>query len=202
LWPRICPNFRITADPLRELLRAVRSLAEVSHAFVASGVRHDVLLRTPELLRDLVRYHTSGRMKIAPEHGVDRILDLMRKPRVADFTETARMFREECRQAGRKYRLTPYMIASFPGATDRDMWAVKDLLGRLRLRVDEVQDFWPTPSTIAAAMYWAERDLTGRPLYVAKSHDQRRRQKACVRPHDPRNREVLRKLTRDVDRDQ
>ncbi len=202
LWPTICPNFQISAESFRELLRSVRSRSEVSHAFVASGLRHDVLLRTPALLRDLVRYHTSGRMKIAPEHGVDRIVDLMRKPRIADFTEMVRVFRKECQRAGRTYHLIPYMIASFPGSTDRDMWKVKDLLGRLRLRVDEVQDFWPTPSTIAAAMYWAEKDLAGRRIYVAKSYDQRRRQKACVRQHDPRNRELLNKLERDVSRGQ
>jgi uncharacterized radical SAM protein YgiQ len=198
LWPSICPNFRITADPFRGLLRAVREIPAVGHAFVASGVRHDVLLRTPELLPDLVRHHTGGRLKIAPEHGVDRILRLMRKPPVRVFEEAVRTFRASCRREGRRYQLIPYMIASFPGATDRDMWAVKELLARLRLRVDQVQDFWPTPSTVAAALYWAERDASGRPLYVAKSYDQRRRQQACVRSHDPRHRRALEALQREL----
>ncbi|HAK95957.1 MAG TPA: YgiQ family radical SAM protein [Planctomycetes bacterium] len=194
LWPEICPSFRLDAGPFRELLAQVRAIPGIAHAYVASGVRHDVLLRTPELLRDLVARHTGGRLKIAPEHAVDRVLDLMRKPHAAAFEAAARAFREECRAQGRAYRLTSYFIASFPGSRDEDMWAVKELLERLDMEVDQVQDFWPAPLTLAAAMYHAEEDLDGNPIFVAKSFADRRLQKACLRRHDPRNRPLLAKL--------
>ncbi len=194
LWPEICPSFRLDAGPLRELLAQVRALPGIAHAYVASGIRHDVLLRTPQLLGDLVAHHTGGRLKIAPEHAVDRVLDLMRKPHAEAFEAVARAFKAECAAQGRSHRLTAYFIASFPGSRDEDMWAVKELLERLDMKVDEAQDFWPAPLTPAAAMYHAEEDLDGNPIFVAKSFAERRLQKACLRRHDPRHRPLLAKL--------
>jgi uncharacterized radical SAM protein YgiQ len=200
LWPAPCPHFTLTAEPFLSLLAAVRALPEVAHAFVASGLRHDVALATPALLPVLVRHHVSGRLKIAPEHGVDRVLQLMRKPGVDTFRRFVRTYRAVCRREHRSYPLVPYLITAFPGSTDRDMWAVKELLEELRLRVDQVQEFWPAPLTLAAALYWAEQDPAGRPLSVATSYDARRRQNACVRPHDPRYRRILTTLQRELRR--
>ncbi len=200
LWPSICPSFRLDAGPLLELLAAVRALPGVEHAYVASGLRHDVLLRTPEVLRALVAHHTGGRLKIAPEHAVARVLALMRKPGAEAFEAIARAFRDECRAQGRAYRLTSYCIASFPGSRDEDMWAVKELLEALELEVDQVQDFWPAPLTLAAAMYYAEEDLDGNRIFVAKSFEDRKLQKACLRHHDPRNRALVRRLGEELRR--
>lgn len=193
-WPAICPNFQLDPEPLAGLLADARSLSGVRHAYIASGLRHDVLLETPALFRDIVQHHTGGRLKLAPEHGVDHVLDLMRKPGIASFRTVVRRFKDICRQLDKPYWIVPYFLSSFPGASDNDAWAVKGILSSLGMRVDQVQDFWPAPMTLAAAMYWAEKDPSGRPIPVAKTHDQRARQKACVRYHDQRSRRWLKAM--------
>jgi len=181
LWPEICRNFRIDGRPFRELLRKVRELPEVKHAFVASGLRHDVLLRTSEVLYDLVRFHAGGRLKVAPEHGSDHVLKLMRKPLRGCFEEFVRLFRQVCEKERKRCELVPYIISSFPGSTQKDMAETGNLLRRLGIKVHRAQDFWPTPSTLATALWWAEKDWTGGRLCVAKNHSERRMQQQGLR---------------------
>ncbi len=194
LWPDICPHFRIDPAPFAGLLQQARAIPGVNHVYVASGIRHDVLLKTPRLLDMLVKYHISGRIKFAPEHAADSVLYAMRKPPIELFTRAVKEFQQSCVRNRKHHEIAAYFLSSFPGSTDNDMWEVMAYLQKMGLRVEQVQDFWPAPLTPAAAMYWAEKDAAGRPIHVAKTYDQRKRQKACVRYHDPRNRRFLKEL--------
>ena len=124
----------------------------VKHVFVQSGIRMDVALRTPKYLRELVRHHVSGHLKVAPEHLDPSVLRRMRKPGGV-FEPFLEAFRKESAAAGKEQYLVPYFISSFPGCTQEDMRVVEDYLQSTRWNLQQVQDFIPLPMTPAAAMY-------------------------------------------------
>jgi uncharacterized radical SAM protein YgiQ len=183
LFPEICPHFEIEEKAALELLRAARHSPGVKHAFVQSGIRIDVALRQPEYLRELIRHHVSGHLKVAPEHLHPEVLGRMRKPAAAGFTEFQRLFERESRAAGREQYLVPYFISSFPGCTDAHMQVVAEFLRRTNWNLQQVQDFIPLPMTPAAAMYVTGLDYeTGQPIAVARGAGERERQRAAFRP--------------------
>jgi uncharacterized radical SAM protein YgiQ len=185
LWPGICPHFEIHEQPGLDLLRSVRNLPGVKHVFVQSGIRMDVAMRTPEYLRELVMYHVSGHLKVAPEHLHPEVLRRMRKP-VGDFPAFMEKFREFSRDAGKKQYLVPYFISSFPGCTAKEMGVVEEFLKRERWNLQQVQDFIPLPMTAATAMYVTGLDIhTGKPIPVARNAGEREQQKRMLRPNAP-----------------
>lgn len=127
----------------------------------------------------MVVNHTSGRLKVAPEHTEDEVLKLMRKPSFALFRELNAQFNDICRREGLRYQLIPYFISSHPGCTEADMERLSAITRSLDFRLEQVQDLTPTPMTLSSVMFYTESDpYTGRPLYVAKSQDEKRRQKS------------------------
>ncbi len=177
LVPRICPHFEIDETAAIELLDSARRVHGVRHVFVNSGIRMDVILRTPQLLRTLVRHHVSGHLKVAPEHLHPDVLRRMRKSSATDFHRFRQRFLEESRAAGKEQYLVPYFISNFPGCTDREMNVVGEFLRKEGWRLRQVQDFIPLPMTPAAAMYYAGRDYdTEHPIPVARGLAERRRQ--------------------------
>jgi uncharacterized radical SAM protein YgiQ len=193
VWPTVCRLLGTDHGPLLDLLRRARELPGVRKAFVSSGVRHDLALRSPEFIRELARHHTSGHLKVAPEHASDRVLRLMKKPPIALFDEFRKVFEAESRAAGKEQYVIPYFISSFPGSTEEDMAATMEYLKGRGLRLEQVQDFLPTPMTIATAMHYAGREPgTGEKVACARSDAERSRQKAYLRWHDPKSRKVLR----------
>ncbi|NOY81745.1 MAG: YgiQ family radical SAM protein [Kiritimatiellaeota bacterium] len=192
LHPRICPHFEIDERSAIELLGAARRVPGVRHVFINSGIRLDVILRTPHLLRALVRHHVSGHLKVAPEHLHPNVLRRMRKSSARDFHLFRERFEAESRAAGKEQYLVPYFISNFPGCTDREMDAVGEFLRSQGWRLQQVQDFIPLPMTPAAAMYYAGRDYdTERPIPVARGLAERRRQMRILgrkfRERGPRN---------------
>ncbi len=191
LFPRICPDLRAGAEASIRLWSALKALPRVKHVFVASGVRFDLANREPEYIRLLVREHTGGHLKVAPEHVSERVLRLMRKPQHGEFERFLSWF-EKFRPP--KIYLVPYMMSSHPGCTDRDMIAAASFLRDRKLAVDQVQDFIPIPGTLAAAMYHSGLDpesLT--PVFVEKTDAGKLRQRHALDRTGPLNGNEIKK---------
>ena len=154
-------------------------------AFVGSGIRYDLFDRRADgepkdnYLKEVILHHTSGRLKVAPEHTEEHVLRLMRKPPWESFERLNADFRRVCEAEGLKTQLIPYFISSHPGCTEGDMKRLSEKTRRLHLHTDQVQDLTPTPMTLASVMFYTGEDpYTGEKLYVARSQDDKRRQKS------------------------
>ncbi|MBI5211037.1 MAG: YgiQ family radical SAM protein [Elusimicrobia bacterium] len=182
LTPSACPDFQDGQQALAGLLAALKSVPGVRHVRVASGVRHDLALRSPGYLAALVREFTGGQLKLAPEHSRDRVLGLMRKPGFAAFERFLTVFEAESRSAGKQQFVVPYLMSAFPGCTDADMRALACWLKARGWKPRQVQCFVPTPGTVATAMYHAGIDPEGRPIVVARTDAERLRQHRILMP--------------------
>lgn len=178
LHPKPCPNLNRDHAPLIDLYRKVRAVKGVKHAYIGSGIRYD-LFENDDYLREVVVHHTSGRLKVAPEHTEDGVLSLMRKPSFALFEQLNGDFNRICRQNGLRYQLIPYFISSHPGCRETDMQQLSSkVLGRLHFTLEQVQDLTPTPMTLSSVMFYTgENPYTGKRVYVARSQEEKRRQK-------------------------
>ncbi len=178
LHPRMCPNLDNDHGPLMALYERIRAVKGVKKAFVGSGIRYDLFDGRP-YLETVVRHHTSGRLKVAPEHTEEEVLRLMRKPPFALFERLNDDFARICRREGLRYQLIPYFISSHPGCTERDMRALSEkVLGRLHFTLEQVQDLTPTPMTLSSVMFHTgENPYTGERVYVARTQEEKRRQK-------------------------
>lgn len=150
----------------------------IKKAFVGSGIRYDLFDDSP-YLETVVKHHTSGRLKVAPEHTEDAVLKLMRKPPFALFEQLNADFQHICRREGLPYQLIPYFISSHPGCTERDMRSLSaKVLGKLHFNLEQVQDLTPTPMTLSSVMFYTgENPYTHEKVYVARSQEEKRRQK-------------------------
>ncbi|WP_244538242.1 YgiQ family radical SAM protein [Methylobacterium sp. ap11] len=207
VFPDICPNLNTSHDDLIRLYRKVREVKGVKKVMVASGVRYDLAVRSPEYVKELVTHHVGGRLKIAPEHTERGPLDLMMKPGIGTYDRFKEMFDEAAKQAGKKYYLIPYFIAAHPGTTDEDMLQLALWLKKNDYRADQVQTFLPSPMATATAMYHTEvNTLKGvrrggsEPVEAIKGLRQRRLHKAFLRYHDPENWPLLREALREMGR--
>lgn len=181
LHPKPCPNLNNSHARLLALYRKVGAVKGVKKAFIGSGIRYDLFDRNDrgEYLNEVVVNHTSGRLKVAPEHTEDAVLKLMRKPSFDLFRELNDDFNTVCRRNGLKYQLIPYFISSHPGCTEQDMKNLSHITRSLNFRLEQVQDLTPTPMTLSSVMFYTGIDpYTGRQLYVARSQDDKRRQKS------------------------
>lgn len=161
IQPSMCRNLDSDHGPLLELYRKVSSQPGIKHVYIGSGIRCDLFTqqnRGEEYFRQVVQHHVSGRLKVAPEHTSDRVLKLMRKPSFDLFLETKRKFDAICRQAGLRYQLIPYFISSHPGCQLRDMAELAVEMKRLGYRLEQIQDFTPTPMTVSTEMYYTGYD--------------------------------------------
>ena len=205
LVPKKCPNLNPDHHPVTALYQKVMNTAGVKLITIGSGIRYDMLLTDNdkermqfglgEYLRQVVRYHVSGRLKVAPEHTDPKVLALMRKPSFDHFLEFLKDFNAENRQCGKNQQLIPYFIASHPGCTIEKMSALCDITHKYHLMTDQVQDFTPTPMTYATAMYFLGYDpYTGKKVYVAKSKQERQDQRLFFFADLPENRQRVRHL--------
>ena len=182
LFPTICTKLRVDEQAGLSLLQEARQTEGVKHVFVQSGIRMDVAVRTPAYLRELLRHHVSGHLKVAPEHLDPEVLRRMRKP-AGIFEEFQEAFRRESQAAGKEQYLVPYFISSFPGCGEAEMGAVEEFLRRSRWNLQQVQDFIPLPMMPATAMYVTGLDYdTGKPIHVARGSMERKQQQQSLRP--------------------
>ena len=179
LHPKMCPNLDNDHRPLLALYEKIRAVKGIKKAFIGSGIRYDLFDNSP-YLETVVKHHTSGRLKVAPEHTEEHVLNIMRKPPFAMFEQLNRDFRDICARNDLRYQLIPYFISSHPGCREQDMKALADkVLGRLHFDLEQVQDLTPTPMTLSSVMFYTgENPYTGEKVYVARSQDDKRRQKS------------------------
>jgi uncharacterized radical SAM protein YgiQ len=189
LFPRRCRHLRTDDQRAVRLLGQIRRLAGVRHVFVASGIRYDLLEEQANYFETLLAHHISGLLKVAPEALCDRVTTLMRKPGTDAFTAFLRWFREGNRQSGSRQGVVPYLMAGHPGTTIDDMVDTALYLRQNGLRVEQVQEFTPTPGTLATCIYHTGRDpFTGDAIHVPRSPRERRLQKALLLWHRPESR--------------
>jgi uncharacterized radical SAM protein YgiQ len=201
VYPGVCQFFAVDHGPLTELYRKARAVKGVKHAFVGSGVRYDLAhadaRNGQRYLEELVSHHVSGQLKVAPEHVCEDVLRLMKKPGVEAFERFRKEFDRYSRQAGKEQYLVPYFISSHPGSTTEDAVRLMEYLQANRWRPQQVQDFMPTPMTLASDMHWTGvHPLTGKPVHAVRDMREKRMQKALIRWADPRSRPLVEEAMR------
>lgn len=204
--PTICKNLDTDQTPLIDLYRKARNVKGVKKVLIASGLRYDLAIETPEYVKELVTEHVGGYLKIAPEHTENGPLSKMMKPGMGAYNEFKAMFEKFSKMAGKEQYLIPYFIAAHPGTTDEDMMNLAIWLKRNDFRADQVQNFYPSPMATATAMYHSGKNPLKRigrssdSVIIPKGTRQRRLHKAFLRYHDSDNwpllREALRKMGR------
>ncbi|KAA3627472.1 MAG: DUF3362 domain-containing protein, partial [Proteobacteria bacterium] len=200
--PANCKNRDTDQTPLVKLYRKARALPGVKKVLIASGLRYDLAVRTPEYVRELVTHHVGGYLKIAPEHTEEGPLSKMMKPGMGSYHKFRKMFEEYSKAAGKEQYLIPYFIAAHPGTTDEDMLNLALWLKKHGFRADQVQAFLPSPMAMATAMWHSGKNPLRRirrdseAVYVPKGRRQRRLHKAFLRYHDPENWPLLRDALR------
>jgi len=204
IFPNICPNLRTGDKPATSLLQEARSLDGVRHTAVSSGVRYDLLERQPAYFSELIGHQVSGLLKIAPEHLIDQVTDIMRKPGKKAFEAFVARFREESERLGKRQYIVPYLISGHPGCTLADMFELALALKKMGITVEQVQDFTPTPGTIATCMFYSGFDpMTGKRIYTATTDREKGLQKSLLLWHLPAERakvmEALKELGREGD---
>ncbi len=198
VYPGICPNLNTDQMPLVRLYRKARALPGIKRVLIASGLRYDIAIETPEYVRELVSHHVGGYLKIAPEHTQDGPLSKMMKPGIGSYERFKAMFDRYSRQVGKEQYLIPYFIAAHPGTSDQDMLELALWLKANGFRADQVQAFLPSPMALATAMWHSGRNplrkiaRDSERVCAAKGRRQRRLHKAFLRYHDPENWPLLR----------
>ena len=179
LHPKMCPNLDNSHTRLLALYEKIRGVKGIKKAFIGSGIRYDLFDDSP-YLETVIKHHTSGRLKVAPEHTEEHVLNAMRKPSFALFEKLNRDFRRICDDNGLRYQLIPYFISSHPACRECDMKALADkVLGKLHFDLEQVQDLTPTPMTLSSVMFYTgENPYTGEKVFVARSQEDKRKQKA------------------------
>jgi len=179
--PGVCENLVTDHGPVRQVMKAVREAEGVKHVFIASGVRYDLAELDQGYVNDLARHHVGGQLSVAPEHVSDRVLDKMKKPGIGSFERFKHMFECSSKAAGKDQYTVPYLISGHPGCDLGDMVELALWLKSQGYRPRQVQDFIPTPMSVAAAMYWTGLDpLTGERVHVARGLKEKRLQKALL----------------------
>ncbi|MCB5263041.1 MAG: YgiQ family radical SAM protein [Candidatus Cloacimonetes bacterium] len=200
LFPQICPNLSFDHDVQIRLLDAVAALPKVKHVFVASGIRHDMALGNRRYISAIAQKYTGGRLKLAPEHSSDSVLKLMGKPSIARFEDFAKQYFAEVNKAGIKRQIIPYIIIGHPGTTSEDALHLKNWLQRNNIKVEQVQEFTPTPMTISTCMYYTGLNFDlGTPIPVPSPGEVRKQKELILgSPQRPQQRQTrdLRKKTK------
>lgn len=194
LFPRPCPNLDADHSDYVQLLRELRKIPGVKKVFIRSGIRFDYVLadKKQEFLRELCEHHVSGQLKVAPEHVSDPVLRLMGKPEHSIYEEFARKFRRINEQLGKKQYLVPYLMSSHPGSTLKDAVKLAEYCRDLGYMPEQVQDFYPTPSTLSTCMYYTGLDpRTMQPVYVPRNPHEKAMQRALIQYRNPKLRPLV-----------
>jgi uncharacterized radical SAM protein YgiQ len=195
LFPAICPNLKADHTKLVGLMRAVLKWQSGKprkiRTFVASGIRHDLALQSPEYMELLARHFTGGHLKVAPEHTCPHVLEMMGKPSLKAFEEFEAKFTAISRKAGLEQYLVPYFISSHPGCSPEDAIKLTEYLVNRNWRVRQVQDFVPVPLTMSAAMYVAGLSPKKKTIHIPKGQSEKKLQLALLQYHDRRHAKML-----------
>ena len=194
LGPTRCPAVRVDHTDYVQLLRELRAIPGVKKVFVRSGLRYDYMMGEEDdtFLTELVRYHISGQLKVAPEHCSARVLDEMGKPHINVYEAFLRRFGRICQKEGKELYLIPYLMSSHPGSTMRDAVELALFLKKHRLHPQQVQDFYPTPGTASTCMFYTGIDpWTMQPVYVPTDPYEKKLQRTLLQYWRPENRRLV-----------
>lgn len=181
LYPQICPNLVFDHDIQLDLLAEAGKQPGVGHVFVASGIRHDMAVKSRNYISAMAKSYAGGRLKLAPENTERKILELMGKPAIGTYEQFCKVFMEECAKAGLKRQVIPYLIIGHPGSTVEDAAQMRKWLIKNSIRVEQVQEFTPTPMTISTCMYFTGMNyLTGETIHIAKPSEIRRQKELIL----------------------
>jgi len=206
VYPVICKNMSTDHKPLIDLYRRTRNLKGIKRIFIASGLRYDLAVKSPEYIEELATHHVGGYLKVAPEHTEEKVLSMMMKPGIESFESFKKLFDKFSKKAGKKQYLIPYFIAAHPGSTDEDMLNLALWLKAGDFKPDQVQAFLPTPMATATSMYLSNKNplrkvgKKSEPIFTAKRKKQRDLHKAFLRYHDPENWPLLREALNKIGR--
>lgn len=195
LFPKPCKNLEADHEDYLELLRKLRKLPGVKKVFIRSGIRFDYVLRdpSPEFMDELIRYHVSGQLRVAPEHVSDRVLYYMGKPEHQVYEEFVRRFYKANEKYGMKQYAVPYLMSSHPGCTMKEAVKLAEYVRDMGFMPEQVQDFYPTPSTMSTCMYYTGIDpRTGEKAYVPRDPREKAMQRALLQYRKPENYELVR----------
>ena len=194
LAPTTCSHMIVDHSDYLKILRRVRELPGVKKVFIRSGIRFDYLMADPDdtFFKELVEYHVSGQLKVAPEHCAPNTLAYMGKPPIQTFNKFKDKFYELSRKAGKKQYLVPYLMSSHPGSTLSDAVYLAEYLYKNHMRPEQVQDFYPTPGTVSTCMFYTGLDpYTLKPVFVEKTAEGKALQRALLQYYEPRNAEKV-----------
>jgi len=202
IHPKVCPNLNTDHRPLLDIYHAVDALPGIKKSFIGSGVRYDLLLHeskdpainksTKEYTRELIAKHVSGRLKVAPEHTSDSVLHIMRKPSFAQFYDFKKIFDKVNKELNLRQQIIPYFISSHPGCTAEDMAELAVITKRLDFHLEQVQDFTPTPMTVATeAWYTGYHPYTLQPIFSAKTQREKLAQRMFFFWYKPEERKAI-----------
>lgn len=181
LVPDICPNLQINHSVQLKILAKIGKLPRIKHLFIASGIRYDMAVNDDNYIEALATKYTGGRLKLAPEHSVSSVLRLMNKPQIEVFEKFCKKFYFYTNKAGLKSQIIPYLIIGHPGTTMEDAFELRNWLRKNKLKVEQVQEFTPTPMTISTCMYYTGLDYeTGKPIHIPKPSEIRRQKELII----------------------
>ena len=194
LFPTPCKNLKADHKDYVSLLRKLRKIPKVKKVFIRSGIRFDYVLADKDdtFFKELCKYHVSGQLKVAPEHVSDAVLTCMGKPRNEVYQKFTEKYKKINEQLGMKQYLVPYLMSSHPGSTLKEAVELAEYLRDLGYMPEQVQDFYPTPSTISTCMYYTGVDpRTMTPVYVPKNPHEKAMQRALIQYRNPQNYDIV-----------
>ncbi|MCQ2334437.1 MAG: YgiQ family radical SAM protein [Paludibacteraceae bacterium] len=199
LQPKICPNLNQDFAPLLDIYRAVDAMPGIKKSFIGSGIRYDLM--SEDYGREVILHHVSGRLKVAPEHTQPHVLTIMRKPSFDHFEKFRDFFMEVNREAGINQQIIPYFISSHPGCTVEDMAELAVKTKQMNFQLEQVQDFTPTPMTLATTMYYTGlHPDTMQPVFVARTKEDKLRQRQFFFWYKPEEQEGIRRTLMSIHR--
>ena len=204
LWPKPCRQMKVSHADYVGLLRKLRALPGVKKVFVRSGIRFDYLMadRDQTFLRELCEHHVSGQLKVAPEHVSKSVLACMGKPAPKVYRDFAAAYAQVNQELGKKQYLVPYLMSSHPGSGWAEAVELAEFCRDMGYNPEQVQDFYPTPSTVSTCMYYTGLNpLTMEPVYVPKSPHEKALQRALIQYRNPKNHELVREALRKAGRE-
>ena len=194
LWPKPCKNLKIDHSDFSSLLGKLRDLPGVKKVFIRSGIRFDYLINDPDdsFIEELCENHVSGQLKVAPEHISDAVLDLMGKPENSVYERFMKKYKQVNNKLGKKQFVVPYLMSSHPGSSLKEAIELAEYIRDIGYMPEQVQDFYPTPSTLSTCMYYTELDPRNmQKVYVPKNPHEKAMQRALIQYRNPKNYDLI-----------
>ncbi len=194
LAPTPCPALKSDHSEYLDILRSMRKIKGIKKVFIRSGIRYDYMLKDEDesFFKDLIKYHVSGQLKVAPEHCSAIVLQKMGKPYIEDYVRFSKRYFELSKSVGKEQYLVPYLMSSHPGSSLNEAVELAVFLKKRGIRPEQVQDFYPTPGTISTCMFYTGLDpYTMKEVYVAKTPKEKAMQRALLQYYNPANKEII-----------